>query len=210
MAALCLGLSLPRRSLGLPSLVQQWTPANLTNPPYISIDADRTDLMTVDGSNNLTGVTTVHTALAAGAVTAVVYAPANAGLNGRGSFNVDATNANQVINFSTTAGALLANKPGCTMVFFGKFSEAAPAAVNRAVVNATTTSNNSARCSIATSGTVTNCPRHTVRRLDADTANGDDVGSSNRGVLPWIAVLRLDHNGAVVGAGTPTKQMRFT
>jgi hypothetical protein len=210
VAALGLGLSLPRLSRGGPTSAPAWTPADLANPPHISIDADRLDLLTKDGSNNLTSVTTEYTALAAGTVTAVVHAAANAGLNNRGSFNVDATNANQVINFSTTAGSLLANKPGCTMVFFGKFSEASPSALNRAVVNATTTSNNSARCSIATSSTVANCPRHVVRRLDADTANGDDLGSSNIGVLPWIAVLRLDHNGAVVGAGTPTKQTRLT
>jgi hypothetical protein len=48
-----------------------------------------------------------------------------------------------------------------------------------------------------------------IRRLDADTANGDDVGTTNIGGVPWIAILRLDHAGAVVGGGVATKHMRI-
>lgn len=183
-----------------------WTPADLPSPPHISINADRLDLLTKDGSNNLTAVTTEFTGLGAGTITSVTHV-ADALLNNHFAFNVTATDSAQVINFASTAGSLLAGKGGCTMVFVGRFNDGAAAAVNRAIVNATTTSNNSARCSIATSSTVANCPRHVVRRLDADTANGDDLGNTNRGATnPWIAVLRLDHTGAVVGAGVPTKQ----
>lgn len=187
---------------------QLWTPANLTNPPHIAIDADRTDLLTKDGSNVLTSLTTVYGALAANTPVGITHT-ANAALNNFNSFNCPGTSAQQ-LNFSTAAGSLLNNKTGCTMIFFGKFRDAAPAAFNSAIVNATTTSASSTRCSIATSGTVSNCPRHTVRRLDADTANGDDIGAQNIGLVPWIGILRLDHTGAVVGAGTPTKEFRLT
>lgn len=185
-----------------------WTPANMSNPPHISINADRLDLLTKDGSDNLTAVTTEFTGLAAGTITAVTHTTANANLGGKGSFNVTATvSTAQVINFASTAGDLLANKNGCTMVFVGRFNDAGASALNRAIVNATTTSNNSSRCSIATSTTVANNPRYTVRRLDGDVANGDDIAGGNRGTSPIIMVLRLDHLGAVVGAGTPTKEM---
>lgn len=182
-----------------------WTPANLSSPPHVSIDADNLSLLTKDGSNNLLSVTTEFTGLAAGTITAVTHI-ADANLNNHFGFNVNATNASQVINFASTAGSLLNAKSGCTMVFVGRFNDAGAAAVNRAIVNATTTSNNSARCSIATSSVTPNLLRYTVRRLDADVANGDDIISSFS-ILPFIAVLRLDHNGAVVGSGTPTKQM---
>lgn len=183
-----------------------WTPANLSVQPQISIDADRLDLLTKDGSNNLLTVTTEFTGLAAGTVTAVTHVT-DAILGGKNAFNVNATNASQVINFTTTAGNLLANKSGCTMMFVGRFNDPAASALNRAIVNATTTSNNSTRCSIASSSTVANCLRYVIRRLDADTANGDDTGIQRVTTAPFIAVLRLDHTGAVVGAGTPTKQM---
>lgn len=185
-----------------------WTPANLTNPPHIAIDADRVDLLTKDGGNVLTSLTTVYGALAANTPSGITHT-ANAGLNNFNSFNCPGLSTQQ-INFSSAAGSLLNNKSGCTMIFFGKFRDAAPAAFNSAIVNATTTSASSTRCSIATSGSVSNCPRTTIRRLDADTANGDDIGIANIGVTPWIAILRLDHTGAVVGGGTPTKQMRLT
>lgn len=200
------GFNLTLKEGGGGSQKPLWTPANLSSPPHVSIDADNLALLTKDGSNNLLTVTTEFTALAAGTITAVTHV-ADANLNNHFAFNVNATNANQVINFASTAGSLLNNKGGCTMVFVGRFNDAAAAVLNRAIVNATTTSNNSARCSIAVSPTVANCPRHVVRRLDADTANGDDLGAANIGVVnPWIAVLRLDHTGAVVGGGTPTKQ----
>lgn len=184
-----------------------WTPANLSSPPHISIDADNLALLTKDGSNNLLTVTTEFTALAAGTITAVTHV-SDSVLNNKNAFSVNATNASQVINFASTAGNLLASKPGCTMVFLGRFNDAAASAVNRAIVNATTTSNNSTRCSLATSSTTANRLRYTVRRLDTDTANGDDDTFGQRVTTsPFIAVIRQDNLGAVVGGGTPTKEM---
>lgn len=187
---------------------QLWTPGNLVNPPHIAIDADRTNLLTKDGSNVLTSLTTVYGALASNTPVGITHA-SNAALNGFNSFNCPGTGAQQ-INFSTAAGSLLNGKAGCTMIFFGKFRDAAPTPFNSAIINATTTSASAARASIGTSPTVANCPRYVIRRLDADTSNGDDIGVANIGLAPWIGIMRLDHNGAVVGAGTPTKEMRVT
>jgi hypothetical protein len=209
MASLGLVMSLPRRSVGLPSLVQTWTPANLASPPGISIDADRTDLLTKDGSNVLTSLRTVHTNLASNTPALVTHAGTFAPFNGFAAFQAPGQSAQQC-NFSTNAGSLLNNKSGCTMVMLGRFAQAAPSAFNSAIINATTTSASATRCSFATSSSVANCPRHVIRRLDADTANGDDIGTTNRGQAVFIAVLRQDNTGAVVGAGTPTKQTRFT
>lgn len=183
-----------------------WTPANLATPPRVSIDADRLDLLTKDGSNNLLTVTTEYSALAAGTVTLVTHV-ADAVLNNHFAFNVTGQ-ASQIINFASTAADLLANKAGCTMVFIGRFNDAAASAVNRAVVNVTTPSATATRSSIATSGTTANCLRYTVRRLDADTANGDDDTFGQRvSTSPFIIVMRQDNTGAVVGGGTPTKEM---
>ena len=192
------------------SVLPLWTPADLASPPHISIDADRLDLLTKDGSNNLTGVTTEFTAFAAGTVTAVTHITDSV-LNNHYVFNVTAANAAQIINFASTAANLLANKTGCTMTFVGRFNDPAAAIVNRAIVNVTTPSAAATRCSLATppaaGGGVTNAFRYTVRRLDADTANGDNCGAQRVTTSPVIAVLRLDNNGAVVGAGTPTKHL---
>jgi hypothetical protein len=205
MPALATSLGLPSRTLRAGAVY--WTPANLASPPHISIDADNLALLTKDGSNNLTGVTTEFTGLAAGTVTAVTHV-VDPVLNNHYAFNVTATNAAQIINFASTAANLLAGKPGCTMVLIGRFNDAAASAVNRAVVNVTTTSATATRSSIATSGTTANCLRYTVRRLDADTANGDDDTFGQRvSTSPFIVVMRQDNTGAVVGGGTPTKQM---
>lgn len=87
MASLGLGLSLARLSRGGATSAPAWTPADLASPPHISIDADRLDLLTKDGSNNLTAVTTEFTGLAAGTVTLVTHV-ADAVLNNHFAFNV--------------------------------------------------------------------------------------------------------------------------
>lgn len=184
-----------------------WHPGRLAVPPQLSLDARRTDRMTLSGSD-ITAIRTVHTDLPSNTPNLITYSVANAGLNNRPSINCPGTST-QALNFSTNFGSLLNAKGGCTMIFCGKFGNAAAAAFNSAIVNATTTSNSSTRCSIATSSSVGNCPRATVRRLDSDTANGDDIGSTNFGAAPWIGILRLDHTGAVVGGGTPTKNARI-
>lgn len=186
---------------------QLWTPASLSSPPSLAVDADRTDLLTKDGSNNLLSLTSVYGALAANTPVSITHA-ANAAMNNFNTFNAPGLSAQQ-LNFSTAAGSLLNNKPGCTMIFFGKFANPAPGAFNSAIVNATTTSASATRCSISTSPAVANCPRSTIRRLDADASNGDDFGVSNIGVAPWIGILRLDHNGVQIGAGVPTKELRI-
>lgn len=184
-----------------------WTPANLASPPHISIDADRLDLLTKDGSNNLTAVTTEFTGLSAGTITLVQHL-VDAVLNGHYAFNVTGQGT-QIINFASTAANLLANKSGCTMVFVGRFNDAGAAVLNRAIVNVTTTSSTATRCSIGTPpATITNGLRYTIRRLDADAANGDNDSAGQRlTTSPFIVVLRQDNTGAVVGGGTPTKQM---
>lgn len=187
--------------------VALWTPNNLASPPHISLDADRLDLVTKSGSN-VTAVRTVHTNLAANTPNLITHTVNASAFNNHGSFNAPGTAA-QALNFSTNAGSLLANKNGCTMVFFGRFSNPAPSAFNSAIVNATTTSASATRASIATSSNVANCLRYVLRRLDADTANGDDVGSTNRGTTPFICILRQDNTGAVIGGGTPTKELRI-
>lgn len=184
-----------------------WSPANLTNPPSLAIDAARTDLFTKDGGNVLLTINTVYSSVA-GNTPALVTHNTDAGMNSAPAFIAPGTAAQQ-LNFSTNLGGLLNNKAGCTMVFFGRFSNPSPGAFNSAIVNATTTSASSTRCSIAASPTVANCPRTTVRNQDGDTANGDDIGVSNIGVAPWIGILRLDNFGAVVGGGTPTKNFRL-
>jgi hypothetical protein len=185
-----------------------WSPANLTNPPGLAIDAARTDLFTKDGSNVLLSINTVYASVAGNTPALITHTAADSGMNNAPAFVAPGTAAQQ-LNFSTNLGGLLNNKGGCTMVFFGRFSNPAPSAFNSAIVNATTTSASSTRCSIASSPAVANCPRAVIRRLDADTANGDDIGSSNIGATPWIGILRQDNTGAIVGAGTPTKNMRI-
>ena len=184
-----------------------WSPANLTSPPSLAVDAARTDTFTKDGSNNLLTIKTVYASVAGNTPNLITH-NTDSGMNNAPAFLAPGTSAQQ-FNFSTNLGGLLNAKAGCTMVFFGRFSNPAPSAFNSAIVNATTASASSTRCSIATSGSVANCPRTTVRCLDGDTANGDDIGVSNIGVAPWIGILRLDNFGAVVGAGTPTKNFRM-
>jgi hypothetical protein len=206
MPALCVALALPGR--GLSAGVQAWSPANLTNPPSLAIDAARTDLFTKDGSNVLLSINTVYSSVAGNTPALITHTAADSGMNNAPAFVAPGTAAQQ-LNFSTNHGGLLNGKNGCTMVFFGRFSNPAPSAFNSAIVNATTTSASSTRASIAASPSVANCPRTVIRRLDADTANGDDVGVSNIGATPWIGILRVDNLGAVIGGGTPTKNMRI-
>lgn len=187
---------------------RRWSPGLMALPPHISIDADRLDLLTKDGSNNLLTVTTEFTGLTTSAVAQVVHEPAVPLFGGRAGFRTFG-NANTNCNFAALAGSLMAGKTGCTLVFVGKFEIAGAAALNRCIVNVSTPTITNTRCSIATSASVANCPRYTVRRLDTDTSNGDDVGTINRGVNPWIAVVRQDNTGAVLGSGVPTKQMIF-
>jgi hypothetical protein len=184
-----------------------WHPGRLAVPPQIAVDARRADKLTLSGAS-VTGVRTVHTDIASNSPSGVLYSTANADLNNRPSLNV-AGASTQSLNFSTNYASLLNAKGGATMIFCGRFANPSAGAFNSAIVNATTTSASSTRCSIASSGSVGNCPRTTIRRLDGDTANGDDYIGSNIGGVPWIAILRLDHTGAVVGSGTPTKNIRI-
>jgi len=183
-----------------------WTPLNLTNPPSLAVDAGRPDTFTKDGGDVLQTIRPVY----GGAFIApnLISHKADLGFNNAPAFIAPGQSA-QSMNFTAGLGGLLNAKAGCTMVFFGRFSDPNPVAFNSAIVNATTTSASSTRCAIAASPTVANCPRTTVRCLDGDTANGDDIGTSNIGVAPWIGILRLDNFGAVVGAGTPTKNFRL-
>lgn len=185
----------------------RWHPGRLAVPPQLALDARRVDLIDLSGAS-ITGIRTVHGGVAANTPNLITYAASNAGLNGAPSINCPGTSA-QALNFSTNLGSLLANKGGCTMIFAGKFGSAGAPAFNSAVVNATTTSNSSTRASIATSSSVGNCPRGTIRRLDGDTANGDDIGSTNFGANPWIGILRVDHAATVLVPGTPTKNFRI-
>lgn len=184
-----------------------WHPGRLAVPPQIAVDARRADKLTLSGAN-LTALRTVHTDVASNTPSGVTYAASNAGLNNRPSLNVAGVST-QSLNFSTNYGSLLNAKGGCTMIFVGRFNNASAGAFNSAIVNATTTSASSTRASIATSSSIGNCPRTTIRRLDGDTANGDDYIGSNIGSVPWIGILRLDHTGGVVGGGTPTKNIRI-
>jgi len=189
-----------------PRGVRLWSPASLAVAPQLALDARRSDKMTLSGTT-ITGIRTVHTDVASNAPNLITYSAANAGLNGRPSIDTPGTAA-QSLNFSTNLGNLVRNKAGCTLIFCGKFATPSPGAFNSAIVNVSANTSSGTRASIATSSTVANCPRTTIRRLDADTANGDDFGTTNIGVVPWIGILRVDHTGAVVGAGTPTKHYR--
>lgn len=185
-----------------------WHPGRLATPPQIALDARRSDKLTLSGAN-ITAARTVHTDVAANTPNLITYSASNAGLNNRPSFVAPGSSA-QAMNFSTNYGSLLNAKAGCTMIFCGRFSNAGASAFNSAIVNATTTTSSSTRASIASSSSVGNCPRSVIRRLDGDTANGDDYIGSNIGSVPWIGILRVDHTGAVVGGGTPTKNMRIS
>lgn len=181
-----------------------WTPADLVARPALALDADRLDKVVKSGTT-VTAVSSVYNDYPANTPNLITH-DTNATLGNRYSFNAPGTAA-QALNFSTAAGGLLNNKGGCTMMFFGHFPNPNPGAFNSAVVNATTTSASSTRCAISTSGATSNTLRSTVRRLDADTANGDDYGT-NRGTTPFIYILRLDHSGAVVGPN-PSKNARI-
>lgn len=185
-----------------------WNPGRLAVPPQIALDARRSDKMTLSGST-LTGIRTVHTDVASNAPNLITYSAANSGLNNRPSLNTPGTST-QSLQFSTNYANLVRNKAGCTLIFCGKFANASPGAFNSAIVNVSGNTSSGTRASIATSPSVANCPRHTIRRLDADAANGDDFGAANIGLVPWIAILRVDHTGAIVGGGTPTKNFRMS
>jgi hypothetical protein len=185
-----------------------WHPGKLAVPPQLSLDARRTDLMTLAGST-ISSIKTVHGEVASNALNLITLTTANAALNNRPSIDTPGTSA-QSCNFSTNLANLVRNKAGCTLIFCGKFAQANPGAFNSAIVNVSGNTSSGTRASIATSSSVSNCPRYTIRRLDADSANGDDIGSANLGLVPWIAIMRVDHTGAVIGGGTPTKHFRLS
>lgn len=185
-----------------------WNPGRLAVPPQLAVDARRTDRLTLSGTS-ITGVRTAHTNVASNTPNLLTYSEANAGLNNRPSIDTPGNSA-QSLNFATNYGNLCRNKSGMTLIFCGKFAQPSPGAFNSAIVNASANTASGTRASIATSPSVANCPRTTIRRLDDIAANGDDFGSSNIGVVPWIGILRVDHTGAVVGGGTPTKHFRMS
>ena len=186
----------------------RWHPGRLPTPPQLAVDARRVDLIDLSGSS-ITGVRTVHGGVSSNTPNLLTYSAANAGLNNRPSIDTPGTST-QSLNFSTNLANLVRNKAGCTLVFCGKFAQPSPGAFNSAIVNVSGNTSSGTRASIATSSSVANCPRYTIRRLDADSANGDDIGAANIGVVPVIMIMRVDHTGAIVGGGTPTKSFRMS